>query len=459
MRAMDEGELGRMPNISIDDARVMKDLLRVSRFNGSFNASDKPLTDIEELHELVQDHAKLEKIAKSSPTVVKRAKQILSLPKKIRVHQEVESPVIEAARTNRIQVSVDYLKIKSEYAHFFKVIPRRNYTCPSREDFAVIISIVDDPSSPSSNGNFFCVTTHSQNRSFQIPSIYCSAADIVSNLANLLHVLEAQSKSYGTTTQFYVWSSGEQTLLQTHVINAALTSSASNEDVRICIGALAQGATLLQTAFQPLLLSGALLTFLGKSKRTKAEYKVCLERMGLPTDGTVEVLRKRIDCEIKRLQEHSSTVGYHHERRKELGQLPRVVVLKKEIERQLSLPIPGYWDLPECVAILAKKFRSQDQACPTDEQIFAAYKEAGADDRENLQDLLTRRNKMIFTVLKQLRKRAVLWPSGTSLLVNEAKILSTQFMDICKEFHIRKLFFMQQVRPNCGHKFDVVANK
>jgi len=109
MRAMDEGELGRMPNISIDDARVMKDLLRVSRFNGSFNASDKPLTDIEELHELVQDHAKLEKIAKSSPTVVKRAKQILSLPKKIRVHQEVESPVIEAARTNRIQVSVDYL--------------------------------------------------------------------------------------------------------------------------------------------------------------------------------------------------------------------------------------------------------------------------------------------------------------------------------------------------------------
>ncbi|KAF9560961.1 hypothetical protein CPC08DRAFT_735698 [Agrocybe pediades] len=410
-RAEKQGELGSMPNISIDDARALKDLLRISR-TGSFNsnASSDRLTDIEDLHELVRNQTKFSRLSKSSPTIVKKTKQILSLPKKIRAHQEIESPIVEAARTK-----------------FIQVIPRRNYTCPSREDTAVMISIVDDPSSPSSKQSRFHVSAYPKKT-----PISCSATDIVSNLANLIRLLEAEK----TTTQFYVWSSTEQTLLQTHIIHAALTSSASNDDVRVCIGALAQGASLLQTTFQPILLSGALLTFLGKGKRTKAEYKVCLQRMGLPTDGTVEVLRKRIESEIKRLQEQSGTAA-HHERRKELGQLPRVVVLKKEIERQLALPIPGYWDLPECAATLNKT----RNLCPTDEQVFTAYKHA---DMETLEYLLTCRNASMFVVLKELRKRAVSAFSGASFLVNEAKVLSTQFMDICKEPHIRKLFFMQQ---------------
>lgn len=105
-RAQTQGELGIMPNISIDDAKILKDLLRVYRVS-SFPKSDVRLPDIEELHELVGNTARLDSIAKSSPTVVKRAKQILTLPKKIRVQQvTVHSPVIEAVRTNNIQVSL-----------------------------------------------------------------------------------------------------------------------------------------------------------------------------------------------------------------------------------------------------------------------------------------------------------------------------------------------------------------
>ncbi|KDR75650.1 hypothetical protein GALMADRAFT_248246 [Galerina marginata CBS 339.88] len=422
-RTQDQGEFGSMPNISVDDARVLRDLLRVSRITAS-PKSEKHLPDIEELHELVGNHTKLDQLAKSSPTVVKRAKQILALPKKVRVQQiSTTSPVVQAARSKKIQV-----------------IPRRNYTCPSREDIAVILSIVNDPSSPSYSGDYFCATSYSSNSNITPPiPILCSSKDIITKLAFLIRSIEAiqNGRSSACTSQFYVWSSNEQFSLQSTIINAALTSSVSSNDIRLCIGALSQGASLLQTAFQPVLLSGALLSFLGKGKRTKAECKVCLERMGLPSDGTLEVLRKRIEGEIRRLQDESSTPVGHEARRKELGQLPRIVVLKKEMERQLALPIPGYWDLPECVTMLLPS----ENPCPTDEQIFAAYKKL--DGAKPLEGLVVHRNRLIYSVLKDFRTRAVS-AGGYSLLVNEAKILSTQFMDLCKQPHIRKLFFMQQ---------------
>ncbi|KAF8963694.1 hypothetical protein BDZ97DRAFT_1819948, partial [Flammula alnicola] len=417
-RAQDEGRLGSMPNISIDDAGALKDLLRIS-FVSALPNRDESLSDIEELHELVANPAKLEDIARSSPTVVKKAKQILSLPKRVRMKKgAAQSPIVEAARTHEIQI-----------------IPRRNYTCPSREDIAVIVSIVNDPSSPNLGGDYFCITPYSENPSIKLPSsILCPANEVIAKLATLIRSLAA-SGIY--TSQFYVWSSAEQALLQSHIINAALTSSADDNDIRLCIGALAEGASLLQTTFQPLLLSGALLSFLGKGRKTKEEYKACLTRMGLSTEGPTEVLRKRIDNEVRRMQDESAAHPGYEERRKEFGQLPRVVPLKKEIERQLALPIPGYWDLPECVSALLPS----EGVCPSDEQIFTAYKRLKYG--KSLHDLLVRRNWLIFSILKDFRARAVS-VTGHSLLVNGGKIPSTKFMDICREPHTRKLFFMQQ---------------
>ena len=279
------------------------------------------------------------------------------------------------------------------------------------------------------------MTTHPQQP--DLPSfVYGPEEDLIARLAALIRSIN--TLQHTSTTQFYVWSSGEQSLLQSHIINSALSSSTNIDDIRICIGTLAQGASLLQTAFQPLVLSGALLAFLGKRNRTKAEYKACLERMELPTEGTTEVLRKRIDNETRRLRDESTNPGTE-DRRKEFGQLQRVVILKREIERQLALPVAGYWDLPECASTLLPCGTD----CPSDEQIFMAYKTMASD--ESLADLLVRRNQYIYSVLRSLRTRVVS-PTGCSLFVNQGRELSTRFLDICTEPHLRKLFFMQQVR-------------
>jgi preprotein translocase subunit Sss1 len=90
-----------MPNISIEDARVLKDLLRMSR---PPNRSSLP--DIEELHNLIQ-RDRLENLTRTSPSVVKKAKEILALSKKPR-KKETLSPMIEAARTKTIQVELLY---------------------------------------------------------------------------------------------------------------------------------------------------------------------------------------------------------------------------------------------------------------------------------------------------------------------------------------------------------------
>jgi hypothetical protein len=105
-RAQEHGELGSMPNISLDDAKALKDLLRDARRASPPNQGER-LTDIEDLHRLVANHAKLDSIAKSSPTVVKKAKQVLQLPKKFRPQiGSILSPIVEAARTKVIQVSL-----------------------------------------------------------------------------------------------------------------------------------------------------------------------------------------------------------------------------------------------------------------------------------------------------------------------------------------------------------------
>ncbi|KAF8806577.1 hypothetical protein BYT27DRAFT_7101537 [Phlegmacium glaucopus] len=414
-RVQKEGGLGSMPNISIDDARVLKDLLRLSHVSAPFN-SDENLTDIEQLHDLFANPRKLDIISRRSPALIKKSKQILAIPKKRMKRGPILSPLVEAARENAIQV-----------------IPRLNYTCPSREDIAVVISLVHDPSSPNPGGAFFYLTTHPQQP--DLPSfVYGFEKELIPRLATLIRAIK--TLQHTSTTQFYVWSTGEQSLLQSHIINSALLSSTNIDDIRVCIGTLAQGASLLQTTFQPLVLSGALLAFLGKGRRTKAEYQACLERMELPTEGTVEDLRKRVDNETRRLRDESTGT---EDRQKELGQLQRVVILKREIERQLAMPLPGYWNLPECTSILL----SSAGDCPSDEQIFMAYTKVASDSDGSLVDLLAHRNQSIYSVLQSLRVHAAS-PTGHSLFVNKGRELSTGFLDICTEPHLRKLFFMQQ---------------
>jgi hypothetical protein len=248
-------------------------------------------------------------------------------------------------------------------------------------------------------------------------------------------------------TQFYVFSHSEQSALQRYLIETALTSDTDDFEaqnaLRLCIGALCEGALLLSTSFQPLILSGALWDFLGqKGRRTKAEMKTCLERLGLPTEGTLEQLRTRIQDGVQRLKAEGGRSSSGDNGNPELGQLPRVVVVKREVERLLALPVPGYWDLPELAAALL----SVDPKCPSDEDIFIQYRNNAVDQVDSS---LETRNWCISEVIRCLRTSVSSRSTGgAELLVNEARVLTAHFMDICRQPQLRKLFFMQQVcRP------------
>ena len=177
---------------------------------------------------------------------------------------------------------------------------RRNFTCPRSEDIAVVLSLIHDPASNTVAGYTFSVfTVVPALRSFK--PVWGEGSDLIPALASLIRtILDLRSRCDPVPrTQFYVYSSSENLILQRHLIEIALTLgplvTTLQVAVRLCIGALSEGASLLSTAFQPLVLSGALLDFLGKKgARTKAELQACLERLGLSNDGTVEQLRLRI---------------------------------------------------------------------------------------------------------------------------------------------------------------------
>ncbi|KAF9446524.1 hypothetical protein P691DRAFT_673387 [Macrolepiota fuliginosa MF-IS2] len=421
IKTIETGQLGQIPNLSVEDARVLKDLLQLGK--SRLQQVPEPLTDIEELHTLVRTDSLLKRIAVNGPSTVKKSRQILAIPRRKRLASMIFSPVTEAARSGQTQV-----------------ISRLNSTCPSREDIAVILSFIVDPSTASRGLRSFCITTHTEG--LPLPQLVTGTGEeLVTALANLIRTitkLQADSKYKNLTTQFYVWSTNDRTILQTNIIHAALSSDMSTDDARLCIGALAQGAALLQTAYQPLLLSGALLGFLSKKKRLKKEYQACLARMDLPTTGTVEECRKRVEAAIICLNEEKDNTSRTSQKQRELGQIPRVVVLKKEVERLFALPIPGYWDLPECYTVMLSQ--AEAGGCPSEEELFRAYRHG---TNAELETLFTRHNHAIHAILMNVRER-IQHPNGPQLLVNEAKVLSVNFMDLCRNDTLRKLFYMQQ---------------
>ena len=332
------------------------------------------------------------------------------------------------------------------------------FTLPRDEDVAIIISLVLDPAA---NGiAAYCISTFSKLEASITPSsLFGMQETFISDLASILQYIldlnEAANKPL--RTQCYVFSAAERSALQRSLINATLTSDELDDEVqdaiRTCIGALCEGAAFLATTFQPIVLSGALLGFLAKKGGvTTAELKLCLRRLGLPNGkGTDEEMRQRIRDELERLKDLGIRTGGSNsdgteksvdksDRRREIGSLPRVVILKNALEQLLALPIPGYWDLTGC----HRDLRTSSLISPSDEDIYSVYI---ADQQADLERLLRDRNSCIYEVLCQARQRATNdGMSKKDILVNEARVLTSEFMDICCQDHLRKLFFMQQVR-------------
>jgi hypothetical protein len=251
------------------------------------------------------------------------------------------------------------------------------------------------------------------------------------------------------TTQIYVLSGAERAALQQYLINSALSASKTEsesraedsgfiESLKTCIGAICEGSNLLATMFQPLVLSGALLGFLHKKNNlTREQLRLILLRLGVEflMTASKEAMRALLEEEIGRLRSQSSeTKGVFN-----LGKLSRVIALREEISKLVALPTPGYWDLPDAVSSLLSRRRR----CPSENEVYDIYKSG---ELSALEGALVARNNCMYGLLKNIRKRvAPATTGGPLLLLSEAHPLASQFMDICQEDPLRKLFFMHQV--------------
>ncbi len=401
------------------------------------------LPDIEDLATLVRPRGDLPNLQATHPALVKKAKRILHLPERSTILGSTGSPSVDSILEKKV-----------------KLISKRNFTLPKREDIAVLISLIIDPAT--NDIAYFCISVISSVRYFSYQKLESafSTKELVKALSKILQrILDLKlTPEYSrTTTQCYVYSSAERVALQRLLVQAALTADPLDETfqarMRLCIGALCEGASVLATTFQPLILSGAMLSFLGKKgNRSRSELLGCLDRLGLlySDEWSDEVLRQKIEAELERRKAEGGRAtgggGDDEGHRNEIGHLPRVVAVEREVKSLLALPIPGYWDLRRCHATLFPNA----VACPSDEEIFTAYR---VEDDVLLDDLLKYRNQALYDVIRQVREQAG-DTEKADLLVNEGRILSSNFMDICKQDDLRKLFFMQQVRSIlCSQSF------
>jgi hypothetical protein len=241
-------------------------------------------------------------------------------------------------------------------------------------------------------------------------------------------------------TQIYTYSPPERGVIISHLINAAVSDTNSPDDVRLCLGTLCEGASLLLTDYQPFILSGVVLSLLSKKNSLKLQHlKTCCQRLHLDDTGTVDVLRARIEAEQKRLA-GAAEFANSAPRRREVGQLAKVVVLQQEIQRLIALPIPGYTDLPQIAQVLPF---GANIRCASDDELFAAW---SSHDEAKLKVGLEARNRCMRVLVRNIRDRIALSGPVEKILLNDAKPLEkTGMLDLCRSKPLRKLLFMLQV--------------
>ncbi|KIM22774.1 hypothetical protein M408DRAFT_279472 [Serendipita vermifera MAFF 305830] len=417
----EDGRLGMIPNLSVSEARFIREVVDISVHHGLLPAKNR-LTDIEELDSLVKKEG-IDKLEKTYAATAKRFQRLLGV-QKTSIRQW--SPQLEAALTDKPQLT-----------------RLRVFTFPRAEEVAIFFSVIIDISDNTIGA--FCCSLFSHKETPQpggLMHIEGAADEFIPKMANMLR--SRLEKSPKARTQVYTYSNPERAAINMHLIKAALFSDTEEErdDVRLCLGALCEGTSLLLTAFQPQILSGVLLTFLSKKNNlTKGSLQLCCERLGLQRDGTIEDLRKRIEGEQKRLAELGGRAGDELHRR-EVGQLGKVVVLKREIERIISLPIPGFVDLPQTAqALLAGRVK-----CEPDDVLFGQWaKRRGPSSSSRLwMDGLKDRNRCMRLLIENVRQRIRNAGLTEQILLNEAKALEVGMMDICESEKLRKLMFMLQ---------------
>lgn len=97
-KATQDGNIGVIPNISLDDVNVLTTMLGVARAE---NPLVPYLPDLEDLEKVTSDSERMERLHVSHPSMLKRARRLLAISRKT----GTGSPVIKAARSGTVQVS------------------------------------------------------------------------------------------------------------------------------------------------------------------------------------------------------------------------------------------------------------------------------------------------------------------------------------------------------------------
>lgn len=312
------------------------------------------------------------------------------------------------------------------------------FTFPRSEEIAIYVSVIPDVFKNALGG--FCVSVKDVGKRGPMRHQAYDAINFVDVFSDIVkHILK---ECPDARTQIYTYSPTERTVIVNHLIGEALKRSSQeplSKRVLLCLGALCEGATLLQTSFQPLLLSGTLLSFLSKRNLlSKQALQTCCQRLGLNDEGSTEDLRKRVEAEQKRLAELG---GRGTMERREVGQLEKVVVLKREVERLISLPVPGFVDLPQTLHTLTGNKKIQ---CLADDVLFGAW--CGSIPDLKWEHALRDRNRAMHAVVENVRKRLNDANLKEKILLNDAKALEVRVMDVCNSKQLKKLLFMLQVR-------------
>lgn len=110
-RAVAEGRIGSIPNISLDDEHMLQGLLAIARGTGH------KTTDIEDLHLLIEDARRFQLAEVTYPSTIKKAKRILALPLRRNIRDTLRSPIVEAARTRSLKVTMMVIYIAESHSN------------------------------------------------------------------------------------------------------------------------------------------------------------------------------------------------------------------------------------------------------------------------------------------------------------------------------------------------------
>lgn len=110
-----DGELGAMPNISLQDATLLQNFLKLAREMQAVDDeaaevdASEWMTDIEDLDQVSRAKGLMQQLQESHPSTVRRAKRVLRLPERAGRGRrspdgDLGSPVIESVLTNSVQV-------------------------------------------------------------------------------------------------------------------------------------------------------------------------------------------------------------------------------------------------------------------------------------------------------------------------------------------------------------------